>query len=248
MERRREIRPRENAVEQIEWFIKSNHLKPHAKMPGEREMCEMWHVNRSTLRTAIKRLAEENYLYIIKGSGTYVAPPKLVRNLQDGKSTSESIRGTGHFLWTEVLNARVISCDKYLSQKLDMSQGEPVFYLRRLRMRDQFPLMIESSYLNMKYCQGIEKHNFNEESLYKVLKELGNELKDGQERIGITYATEEEAALLKVPEGQHMFFQRGHIKEADGKPIEYFKIVARADQLQFTSTLTMRTTLTERGL
>ena len=53
----------------------------------------MWGLNRATLRAALRRLIELGRIYSLKGSGTYVAPPKLERNLQDAKSTTESVRG-----------------------------------------------------------------------------------------------------------------------------------------------------------
>ena len=93
MEQKQRVRHREEAVELIECYLQANDIPPHGKLPAEWEMCEMWGLNRTTLRAAIRRLTEMGKLYSLKGSGTYVAPPKLERNLQDAKSTTESVRG-----------------------------------------------------------------------------------------------------------------------------------------------------------
>lgn len=248
MERLKTIRPRDMAIEQIEWYIEENQLKPHTKLPGEREMCELWNMNRSTLRAAIGRLIEERVLYSEKGSGTYVAPPRLKRNLQDVKSTSESIRGTGYFLWTEVLEARVELCGQYLSRKLGIPEENEVFCLRRLRIRNNTPFMIETSYISYEQCRGIENHDFSDESLYQVLQKYGIILKEGEESVGITYATEEEAEKLKVETGQYMYYLSGTVKDTKMRPIEFFKIVARVDQIQFTSELKRMEQEAERGI
>ncbi|MCQ2507416.1 MAG: GntR family transcriptional regulator [Dorea sp.] len=237
MKKLKRVQPVEAAVEQIEWYIQKNQLKPHAKLPGEREMCEVWNLNRSTLRSAIARLVEERVLYSEKGSGTYVAPPRLERNLQDLKSTTEAMRGTGYFLWTEVLHSGIEECDKYIAAKLEIPIGTKVFYLKRLRIRNNIPLIIESSYIDYGRCENIEKHNFSEESLYKVLRDSGIVLEKGEESIEITYATEREASLLKVEPGQYMFYISGCTKDPEGKPVEFFKNVANPDQILFTSTL-----------
>ena len=218
MEQKNAIRPYQAAVEQIEWYIRTNKLQPHTRLPGEREMSEMWKINRSTLRAAIRRLVAERRLYSEKGSGTYVAPPRLERNLQDMKSTSEFIRGTGYFLWTEVIDSRVLKCDRYLAQKLEIPAGSQVFCLRRLRLKNNIPLMIENCYLDYKRCPGIEAHNFAEESLYRV-----------------------EA-------GQFLFYLSGTMKDADQKPVEFFRIVARPDQIRFTSTLRHMKSDSERSI
>ena len=93
MEEKTRVRHRDEAVELIECYLQRYDLAPHRKLPSEREMCDMWGLNRATLRTALRRLIELGRIYSLKGSGTYVAPPKLERNLQDAKSTTESVRG-----------------------------------------------------------------------------------------------------------------------------------------------------------
>ena len=52
-------RPRDEATEHIECYILEKKLPPHAKLPSERDMCSMWNFNRTTLRSAIKRLIVE---------------------------------------------------------------------------------------------------------------------------------------------------------------------------------------------
>ncbi len=237
MERIKKIPPHDRATEQIIWFIEENNLQPHAKLPGERELCEMWNLNRSTLHQAIQQLIEEKRLYSEKGAGTFVAPPLLERNLQDGKSTSESMRKMGYFLWTEVLLSRIEDCNEYVSRKLKIPEGSKVFHLERLRLRNNTPLMIETSYIDYARCKGIEEHDFSEESLYRLLERYGNQLGAGEEWISTTTATEEEAMHLKVEPGQCMYYLTGHICDANDTPAEYFKIVARPDQVRFTTGL-----------
>ena len=241
MERLKKIRPHDRAVEMLEWYIQENHLKPHAKLPGERELCELWNLNRSTLHSAIQELVEEHILYSEKGAGTFVAPPRLERNLQDGKSTTESMRSTGYFLWTEVLESRVEESDAYISKKLRIPAGSKVFYLRRLRMRGNTPLMIETSYINYEYCEGIESRSFSETSLYQILEGMGVAMDSGEESVSITYATQEEAKLLKVEPDQFLYYVSGHIDDREGNPIEFFKNVARSDQIRYTSVLKRNT-------
>ncbi|WP_026670685.1 GntR family transcriptional regulator [Butyrivibrio sp. AE3006] len=238
MERIKKIPPHDRAVEQIIWYIEENNLKPHAKLPGERELCEMWNLNRSTLHQAIQQLIKEKILYSEKGSGTFVAEPVLERNLNDGTSTSESMRKMGYFLWTEVLLSRVEECSEYVSHKLGIPEGSKVFHLERLRLRNNTPLMIETSYMEYSRCQGIEEHDFSEESLYHLLEEYGNKLGAGEEWISITTATDEEAKKLHVNPGQQMYYLTGFINDINDKPVEYFKIVAKPDQVRFSTGLT----------
>lgn len=65
MEQKQLVRHRDEAVELIECCLRTNDIPPHGKLPAEREMCEMcemWGLNRTTLRAAIRRLTETGSL------------------------------------------------------------------------------------------------------------------------------------------------------------------------------------------
>lgn len=237
MEQQNRVRHRDEAVELIECYLQRYDLAPHAKLPSEREMCEMWGLNRATLRAALRRLIELGMLYSIKGSGTYVAPPKLERNLQDAKSTTESVRGAGHKLRTRILEAQIVEATQRVAEKLNIRPGQDVFYMRRLRIMDGIPYMIEGNYVNLRLCPRIIEYDFSDESLYRVLNYHNIFPSQGNESVGITYATENEARHLQIPEGGHLFYLSGVAEDQNGAPIEYFKTVARPDQVRFSSVL-----------
>lgn len=241
MEHRQNISPRDEALERIKSYIIYNRLAPRTRLPGERELCEMWGVNRATLRSAIQRLIKEGKLYSVKGSGTYVAPPKLEQNLQDVKSTSESVRAAGFILQSKVLDVRVLECNRYISQKLQIPLGRKVLYLSRLRIIDGTPYMLESCYVNWELCPGLEDHDYTTESLYHVLGSQGVFPVQGEEQVGITYAAEDEAGQLQVAEGDFLFYRSGVTCDSSGSPVEYFKSVARPDKVRFSTVLYKRT-------
>jgi len=230
--------PRDEATERLECYIMQKRLAPHSKLPSERDLCKMWGVNRTTLRGAANRLIREGKLYKQQGSGTYVSPPKLMRCLQDTKSTSETLYSAGYTLRTEELNKCVIKCNKFVSQKLHLLLGAKAMFLRRLRIIDNEPAMIEVTYLRYDHFPKIEQRDFSKCSLYEVLSENSVWIESGRETIGITYANNEEAGLLKIAENTPLFFLRGISCGKDREPIEYFETVARSDKLSFMSVLT----------
>lgn len=241
MEQRQNISPRDEALEWIKCYITQNRLPPRSRLPGERELCELWGVNRATLRSAIQWLIKEGRLYSIKGSGTYVAPPKLEQNLQDAKSTSESVRAAGFVLQNKVLDVQVLECSRPISQKLQIPLGRKVFYLSRLRIIDGAPYMLESCYVNCDLCPGLEEYDYTTESLYHVLGRHGVFPVQGKEQVGITYATQEEAGHLQLEEGDYLFYRSGVACDDKGCPVDYFKSVARPDKVRFSTVLRKRT-------
>lgn len=228
-------------MELIESHIVENDLQPHDKLPSEREMCAMWNLNRATLRSAMRRLIMENRLYTKGAMGTFVAPPKFVRNLQDMETLASVAGKTGRKLSTCMLHAGVIECNKELSQKLQLTLGHRVYALQRLRSIDDVPFILELSYVDYERCPGIEAFDLAGTSLYRILREeYGVDVCHGQESIGITFATEQEAGLLGIPAGTAAFFMNGIACDAADRPVECFKAISRPDQIIFTSVLTAK--------
>ena len=75
-------RPKELATEYLESYILENNLKAHDRLPPERELSQMWNLNRVTLRSAIASMEAAGRLYSVQGRGTMVAP-RFVRTLQN---------------------------------------------------------------------------------------------------------------------------------------------------------------------
>ncbi|EKN69957.1 GntR family transcriptional regulator [Neobacillus bataviensis LMG 21833] len=233
------IGPRDEVVERLENYLVVNKFPPHHKIPSERDLCELWEVNRSTLRSAIQRLVAEGKLYSKEGSGTFVAKPKLIRNLQDLKSFTQVANEAGLLISSQQLSLRVIECNKQILTQLHVSLGSKIYELIRLRFIDGVPLNIETTYIAYELCPGLENHDFNKVSLYSVLEDTYKiDINRGHEKLGITYITEDEAELLDMNEGDHVFYVSGVTESLNGVPIEYYKSLFRADKIRFASALT----------
>jgi len=62
-------------------MIQENKYKPGSKLPNEMELSEMFNVSRTTIREAIKTLASNNIVEIVRGKGTFVTQkPGLIND------------------------------------------------------------------------------------------------------------------------------------------------------------------------
>lgn len=232
------LKPREEVVEKIEYFIAQNQLRPHDKLPSERQLCEVLGTSRTTLRGAIKRLIIEGVIYSKRGAGTFVAPPKLVRNLQDMESLSKSAKEADKVLSTRVLYADIIESNKELSKRMKLTLGSKLYCLQRLRLIDGIPAMMELAYVDYSLCKGIEQYDFSQESLYRILEEVYNvKIDHGSATLSVTYVSEQEGELLEVENGTPVFYIAGNVLTEEERPIEYYKSIVRADQIRFSSVL-----------
>lgn len=238
MKRRHPMSSRDHATELVESYILDMGLRPGDRLPSERDMCRMWDLNRTTLRNAIQRLVSDGVLYCRMGSGTYVAQPKLVRNLQDVKGFSEAVRETGRTPGARLVYCRQCEADKATTKRLHVSLGSPVVELCRVRTIDGVPVAMETTCLNEHLFPDIERYDFSRVSLFDVIRdEYHIQVCSGQERISITTLDEREAHLLDYPEGTPVFFQSGIIYDEKNEPVEYFKNIVLSDHIRFVSEL-----------
>lgn len=131
-------RPREQALEQIMAYILENKLSADDKLPPEREMCQMWGVNRCTLRSAIAALTEQGIVYAVQGSGTRIVH-RFRRILQDLQGFSEYAADCGLRQETRLLSMSQVECDKQLSRRLHLVLGENAYRISRLRILNGQP-------------------------------------------------------------------------------------------------------------
>ena len=225
-------RPREQALEQIMAYILENKLSADDKLPPEREMCQMWGVNRCTLRSAIAALTEQGIVYAVQGSRTRIAH-RFRRILQDLQGFSEYAADCGLRPETRLLSMSQVECDKQLSRRLHMVLGENAYRISRLRILNGQPTLIETAYIPAALAPGLEEHDLVTGSLFSVLRDgYGLDLDHGEEKASITTAAEEEAVHLGIAAGDPVFWIVSITQTPEGVPVEYCRTVARADKVE----------------
>lgn len=232
-------KPRDEAMEKIENYIIRNGLKPDDKLPSERAMCEMWDLNRSTLRNAIRQLILEGKIYNKNGSGTYVSREKLVRNLQDAKGFQQIAEAAGRQILTQVLDLRQCETSKDIGRKMKLPLGHKLWRLERVRRLDGIAVVLSVIYLDAVRFPELDQYDFTTQSLYQVLREgYGVEPKSGVEKLSISTCDEREAGYLEVETGAPVIYQSGLTKDENDQIFEYFKEITRTEYICFASELT----------
>lgn len=234
-------KPRDEAMEKIENYMIKNRLKPDDKLPSERSMCEMWNMNRSTLRSAIRQLILEGKIYNKVGSGTYVAPEKLVRNLKDTMGLWQSAKEAGRKLTTSVADIGFCETSKNIGKKMKLPLGHKLIRLERVRYLDGIPVVLSTAYLDAGRFPGLHKYDFSMDSLYRILtEEYDVQIVGGNEKLSISSCDEREARYLGVEVGTQIIYQNGVTMDHNEVVFEYFKEIIRSEYICFASELTTR--------
>jgi len=112
----------------------------------------------------------------------------------------------------KLLVAKEVYPSKKVSKALGIAEKEKVFYCRRLRLIDEHPIYIVGFYLPMKIVPGISADVFSEtgpnQSIHYILEKLYDiKIARSLETIEARSISEEDAKLLKIPEGTAVIFK-----------------------------------------
>lgn len=227
----------EQIKEDIESYIIENQLKPYDALPSERKLAEHLNVNRLTLRAALKRLRNEHHIFTKHGKGNFISPPKIEDDTHNFTSFTTGWSSDGYTTSSKVVLFELIDAPLPVSTHLNISLGEKVYLLKRIRLLDSEPILLETSYIPQKYCPNLEQYNFETSSLYDTLKKIYHlDLKEIQESIEITSLTKEESIYLNGPEEDTAFFIKSTAFDSE-KPVEYCISIGRAERYMMSSKL-----------
>lgn len=151
--------------------INSGMLKPGDMIPSESQLCSTYNLSRSTVRQALNQLVEEGLLIRRRGKGSFVAKQKLNRNLNHLYSFTEDMLAAGLTPRSEVLENTVMEATEDIINFLELPKDNiKVFKLTRLRLANEEPLLIETTYIPLFLCPNLVSEDFTSGSLYNILR------------------------------------------------------------------------------
>jgi GntR family transcriptional regulator len=206
-------------------------------IPSERQLSADLGVSRLTLRAALDDLAREGYLVRRRGSGTYVQQPKISQHLTM-TSFSEDMRRRGMAPSSKTLSLTRQLAGARLGRFLNVSPGEEIVVVKRLRLADGVSMAIETLHVPASVVPAVEPTDL-EGSFYELLRtRYGIEIATATQTIEPTVTNEEETAALGVPLHSPAFLFERTSRDAKGRTLEFVHSIYRGDRYQIVSELT----------
>lgn len=221
--------------EVLHTMIESSELKPGDRLPSENELIAQYQISRNTARRAINALIIEGVAFTIQGKGTFVSPARTREGLLNLTSFSEEIQQRGMVPGSLLLSfGRVVPPAK-IGRALEIAPRQETYKIDRLRLADNQPMALNVSYLPCELCPQLENQDLVKGSLYAYLEGVLNlRIEYGERIIKAGAATEYEAELLQITVGYPVVITEGPSFLADGRPVEYTRIIYRGDRYEFT--------------
>jgi len=219
--------------------IEEKKYLPGEAIPSERKMAEAYGVNRMTVKRAVNKLVEQEYLYRKPGAGTFVAKRDNKKidldyaNEVGNTGISAIFREKGIKIFNKVLGTGELCDSRYINYKLGMKEGETVWGLHRVRIGDDVPVAVEYTYVPKKFFADIENFDFAKVSLYDYMESYGHLPVQFIQNLIICDANEKIADLLNVKKGTAIFKIEYQGADEDNHIVEYTKSYINPEFAEF---------------
>lgn len=224
---------------QIEAILKSKiitgELKEGDRLPSENELSKQFGVSPLTVRQALSSLVIDGLLDRKPGRGTIVKKNLDEKIIIKLSGEMDELFSIGKETETKVVHSEVIQGVDKPIRNLRLNQGDPVFFVEKLRYWRGTPFMVVEEYVSQSFIGGLSKNNKSIKSLYFLLtQKKGIILKEAIQTIESLIADQRIASLLQVERGSPLFYMERIFYSETGLPILFQVTYALAEHFKFS--------------
>ena len=209
--------------------IETGELKPGDVVDSERELARIHQVSLMTARHALTSLEREGVVERRRGSGTFVAPPKIHFNKL--MSYTEQMASRGLVAGSQLLCNKIIDYEAEIAARLAVPPNGQLVKIERLRHAANEPFALEACYLSEEEFGGLISAPLGRGSLFSILEhDYGVELAHADEEVDATASDLRTAELLGLTRGAPLLRIRQVIYSTKGKATIYVLGFYRSDR------------------
>jgi GntR family transcriptional regulator len=194
--------------------------KPGAAISNEGDLAREFGVSPGTMRKALDLMEHDRLVTRRQGRGTFV-------NDQSSDELSLryiNIRGRdGQRLIGDVKSPEITksAANKMECARLDLLTGDGVYRIRRVRLSDDEPFMLEEASVPATLFPGLEEMSASTHRIVCLAQKHGILLGRAEERISIGSASPDVAEALNVATGSPIAVLDRVVRAIDGRAIEW---------------------------
>ena len=203
----------------------------HTPLPGERALCEIYHVSRPTVRKALELLEEDGCITRFPGKGAFFIGESKVENGKRVVSSSIALYNQaklrGNYARSRVLTQRIELADDNIAHQLNIEKGAKVFHLERLRYINGELWIHSDAYLDYSLCPQITDCDYTTGSLHNTLAAHGHVPARARRHITVQTSSDYIAFQLALPSHTPVCVTETHTYDQDNTLLEY--VIDRED-------------------
>lgn len=218
--------------------IEAGVWKPGDMIPSENQLMQDYNISRNTAKKAIETLVQEGVLNRIQGKGTFVSNPKFEQSLSGFYSFSKVIRERGMIPKDIIKSFQVTRVKQSIAKHLNLSEGDEVYELIRLRYVQDEPIIFETSYIPLKYFPNLTEEKLRKSSLYDLMQdEYSVFVVRAKEIFEPVLVRGYESQFLEVEEGFPALLLDRIAYDLNEQPVEFCRSIVRGDRCRFYTEL-----------
>ncbi|WP_336264605.1 GntR family transcriptional regulator [Klebsiella quasipneumoniae] len=176
-------------------------------LPSEKALAAELQVSVMTLRKALALLEEEKLIARRHGSGTCIVRKSNYHGGElEGFNYQMQVVGFNYQMQVvgvtnyrnKVIEFTLLDAPPAIAQQLKIQPGEKVYYVRRLRLIDEVPILVENSYIPYAAFPWLSVGNLEQSKFNYFKKECHITIIESHRSYTPVLATREQAELLQV--------------------------------------------------
>ncbi len=225
-------------AEQLERSITEGVLKPGDRIVNEVALADRLGLSRPTMRQAISTLVDKGLLVRKRGVGTQVVQSQIRRSVELTSLHDDLLAG-GRAPHTLVRRLELIESDDSTARQLQLSAGDPVWAIERVRLVGDEPLALMHNVLPASLVD-LTSADLSVTGLYAQLRASGVHVRVAHQTIGSRRATSLEAKLLNERRGDPLLTMSRTAFDDNGRAVESGSHLYRPALYSFEVTLVDR--------
>ena len=214
----------------IRQLIAAGALVPDAHLPAERLLASRLGVSRTTVRLVYEALAKDGLVSRTSGRGTVVQAAIAEDSDGYGYSFTAEMLAAGRTPGSRIIGFGQIAADREKASALEVSEGDPLWEIRRVRLADGVPLSYHCIYIPVSRMEHFEWEDL-EGSLQHVLAERGGLVPASMDGIYEAVNLDAEQARMLGTRRNAAALKLVRINySSSGVPYELAIILSRADR------------------
>ena len=220
--------------------IENDIFEEGKQIPSEHILAKHFGVSRMTVNRAIVELSQQGVLKRIQGSGTFVSSKRVASPPIRIVDISTEILSRGSKYRIEMIAQKLQSASKSIAKKLEIPEGETVYFCHLLHHENNIPLAMEKRYVSRTLVPRFFEQDFLNISPGKYL--LSHyDLVEMDQTIEALIATKELAQFLQIDENSACLSTKRRTWSTIGL-ISYAEFTYPASRYKLQSHLTLRDT------